>query len=185
MAIGSNQQAYGGSPWGAGPRNDGYQYDGPPSWYPPFLYSRGGIHPLAIVAIVLGFVFWWPIGLMLLLMMKWSGQMGCWGRRNNQAWANGNGGGNGCGPFQGWAPWKSWSGQQQQTAQPQTATSGNHAFDEYRAATLSRLEEEQKEFGSFLERLRFAKDKAEFDQFMAERRDRPVGPPSAENRPNP
>ena len=53
------------------------------------------------------------------------------------------------------------------------APRGNHAFDEYRAETLRRLEEEQKEFASFLERLRFAKDKAEFDQFMAERRSRP------------
>ena len=31
--------------------------------------------------------------------------------------------------------------------------------------------------GSFLDRLRFAKDKAEFDQFMAERRNRPPTPP--------
>ena len=36
-----------------------------------------------------------------------------------------------------------------------------------------RLEEEQREFRDFLERLRFAKDKAEFDAFMAERRNRP------------
>jgi hypothetical protein len=34
-------------------------------------------------------------------------------------------------------------------------------------------EEEQREFKEFLRRLRFAKDRAEFDQFMAERRDRP------------
>ena len=59
----------------------------------------------------------------------------------------------------------------------QPTSSGNHAFDEYRAETLRRLEEEQKEFGSFLDRLRFAKDKAEFDQFMAERRNRPPTPP--------
>jgi hypothetical protein len=32
------------------------------------------------------------------------------------------------------------------------------------------MEEEQKDFGAFLDRLRFAKDKSEFDQFMAERR---------------
>jgi hypothetical protein len=49
-------------------------------------------------------------------------------------------------------------------------SSGNHAFDEYRSETLQRLEEEQREFKEFLERLRFAKDRAEFDQFMAERR---------------
>jgi len=48
-------------------------------------------------------------------------------------------------------------------------TSGNQAFDEYRAATLRRLEEEQLEFREFLSRLRMAKDKAEFDQFMTER----------------
>jgi hypothetical protein len=40
---------------------------------------------------------------------------------------------------------------------------------------LRRLEEEQREFKEFLRRLRFAKDRAEFDQFMAERRDRPRG----------
>jgi hypothetical protein len=50
--------------------------------------------------------------------------------------------------------------------------SGNRAFDEYRAATLRRLEEEQREFRDFLDRLRHAKDRAEFDQFMAERRNR-------------
>ena len=54
-------------------------------------------------------------------------------------------------------------------------SSGNRAFDEYRADTLRRLEEEQREFKEFLQRLRFAKDRAEFDQFMAERRNRPGG----------
>jgi hypothetical protein len=38
---------------------------------------------------------------------------------------------------------------------------------------LRRLEEEQREFVEFLDRLRFAKDRAEFDQFMADRRSRP------------
>ena len=51
-------------------------------------------------------------------------------------------------------------------------SSGNRAFDEYRADTFRRLEEEQREFREFLERLRLAKDRAEFDQFMAERRNR-------------
>jgi hypothetical protein len=53
-------------------------------------------------------------------------------------------------------------------------SSGNRAFDDYRADTLRRLEEEQREFREFLDRLRFAKDKTEFDQFMAERRNRPA-----------
>ena len=47
---------------------------------------------------------------------------------------------------------------------------GQPAFEEYRAETLRRLDQEQKEFQDFLDRLRRAKDKAEFEQFMAERR---------------
>ena len=60
------------------------------------------------------------------------------------------------------------------------SSSGNRAFDEYRMETLRRLEEEQKDFRDFLERLRHAKDKAEFDQFMTERRNRPQGNPPSE-----
>ncbi len=50
-------------------------------------------------------------------------------------------------------------------------STGNNAFDAYRGETLKRLEEEADEFHAFLKRLRHAKDKAEFDQFMAERKD--------------
>jgi hypothetical protein len=50
------------------------------------------------------------------------------------------------------------------------APSASHsAFDEYREATLQRLEHEQRDFQDFVGRLRAAKDKAEFDQFMADR----------------
>ena len=58
---------------------------------------------------------------------------------------------------------------------PRERSSGNRAFDEYRAETLRRLEEEQREFMAFLDRLRHARYKVEFDQFMAERR-RQTGP---------
>ena len=54
------------------------------------------------------------------------------------------------------------------------SSTGNRAFDDYRTETLKRLEDEQREFKEFLERLRFAKDRAEFDQFMDERRNRPA-----------
>lgn len=47
--------------------------------------------------------------------------------------------------------------------------SGNSAFDAYKADTLRRLEDEQHSFEEFLKRLRDAKDKAEFDQFMDDR----------------
>ena len=58
-----------------------------------------------------------------------------------------------------------WSG-----VRRRAPSSGNSAFDEYRDEMLRRLEEEQREYKAFLARLRHAKDKAEFDQFMAERR---------------
>jgi len=53
-----------------------------------------------------------------------------------------------------------------------TVGSGNQAFDDYRKQTLTELETEQREFQSFLEQLRAARDKAEFDAFMAQRRKR-------------
>ncbi len=62
-------------------------------------------------------------------------------------------------------------------------SSGNRAFDEYRMETLRRLEEEQTEFRDFLDRLRHAKDKEEFDQFMAQHRTRPTPPPASDGQP--
>jgi hypothetical protein len=53
---------------------------------------------------------------------------------------------------------------------PQATTNGSSAFDEYRAETLRRIEREHGEFQEFVEHLRMAKDKAEFDQFIAARR---------------
>ena len=122
-----------------------------------------------IALMILGFVIWWPVGLATLAFLIWSGRMGC-GHHGYGRWqykmehmqekmdqlrermAHGGG--------WGYAP-----------------ASGNRAFDDYRTETLRRLEEEQREFRDFLERLRFAKDKTEFDQFMAERRNRPPADP--------
>jgi hypothetical protein len=116
-------------------------------------------HPGLIVVMVLGFIFWWPVGLAVLGFILWRKSMGCWSHGSAERWQHKmermrsrmEGG-----------PWGYHS------------SSGNHAFDEYRTETLRRLEDEQREFREFLERLRFAKDKTEFDQFMAERR-----PPAA------
>lgn len=64
------------------------------------------------------------------------------------------------------------------------SSSGNSAFDAYKAETLRRLEEEQAAFEGFLNRLREAKDKQEFDAFMDDRArtPRPVAdiPPPAD-----
>jgi hypothetical protein len=48
-------------------------------------------------------------------------------------------------------------------------SSGNGAFDAYREETIRRLMDEQEAFQSFLQRLRDAKDKTEFDAFMEDR----------------
>jgi len=117
-----------------------------------------------IALIVLAFVLFWPIGLALLAYVIWSGRMGCGRHGGAGRWYfNEREGRPG--------PWGRWGFNR-------TESSGNRAFDEYKMETLKRLEEEQKEFREFLDRLRHAKDKAEFDQFMAERgrQARDIGP---------
>lgn len=97
--------------------------------------ARG--RPAWIVAMVLGFIAFWPLGLALLTYMIWSNRMfGC---------------------------------SKRSMSTPVTRSTGNTAFDAYRAETLKRLEDEHREFMDFLARLREAKDKAEFDQFMDKR----------------
>ena len=101
-----------------------------------------------IAAMILGFIFFWPIGLALLFYMIWSKRMSgssCAPRSRNRMARN-------FGPV----------------------SSGNAAFDAYRDDTMRRLEEEQDAFHQFMENLRNARDKAEFDQFMNDRRSAPV-----------
>ena len=119
-------------------------------------YGRGAW----IAATVLAFWAFWPAGLALLAFLAFSGRM-----RKVRASAPGT-----------------WSNPRARTwrARVRTATpSGNRAFDEYRDETINRLEEEQREFMEYLERLRQARDRAEFDQFMADRRSQPQGGPVA------
>lgn len=120
--------------------------------------------PAWIAVMVLGFIVFWPIGLAILAYLIWSGRMGCWGKRGPGRWHGAHADRNS----------RIWSDHRER------ASSGNTAFDEYREETLRRLEQEQSEFFEFLERLRHAKDKAEFDQFMAERKRRTSGPDTAE-----
>ena len=119
--------------------------------------------PAWIALVILGFFIHWPVGLAVLAFLIWSGRMGCWKHEYAGRWHSN---GNGHGPDWG----SHWFGHRRERS------SGNRAFDEYRTETLRRLEEEQKEFKEFLTRLRFAKDKAEFDEFLADRRRRSQGP---------
>jgi len=97
-----------------------------------------------IAAMVLGFVFIWPVGLAILAYMIWSKRM--FSKHNHSFRA--------C--------------HAKSAFRSAMRPSGNTAFDAYKAETLRRLEEEQASFEAYLERLRAAKDQAEFDQFMDE-----------------
>ena len=93
-----------------------------------------------IAAMVLAFIFIWPVGLAILFYMIWSNRMGCSNRKNRKF-----------------------------SRKAYFANTGNTAFDSYRDETLKRLEDEQTAFQGFMQRLREAKDKAEYDQFMNDR----------------
>lgn len=140
----------------------------------PFFDHRW--HPGWIVLTVLGFLVWWPIGLALLFFTLGSKRMGCmrhWDGRRAEHWQD---------KMERMQEKMERFRSRMEGRGPYGRSSGNRAFDEYRAETLRRLEDEQTEFKDFLNRLRHAKDKAEFDQFMAERRNRP-NPPPADNQP--
>lgn len=104
--------------------------------------------PVWIALVVLGFVLFWPLGLMILFYLIWSGKMRCCNGRST-VWTSDK--------------LKRWC-----APLNEAVSSGNVAFDEYRETTLRHLEEEQREFGQFVERLRRAKDQDEFDKFMSE-----------------
>ena len=126
-------------------------------------------HPGWIAVTVLGFFIWWPIGLALLFFTLGSRKMGCWNHSHQDRWANKM--------ERMQYKMERMRGRMERRGFPfGPSTSGNRAFDEYRMETLRRLEEEQTEFRDFLDRLRHAKDKEEFDQFMAQHRPRPAAP---------
>jgi hypothetical protein len=102
-----------------------------------------------LVALVLGFIVWWPLGLAVLAFILWGGDVEQTIRDEVEA-------------FRG---------------RMSTRRTGNANFDDYKDATLAKLEEqkrkleeEQEAFAEFMQRLRRARDKEEFDQFMADRR---------------
>ena len=130
-----------------------------PAWFlriVDWLDDRGKWAWLATM--VAGFVVFWPVGLAILAYMIWSKRM----FSSRHALSHDRGRAMACGNRR--ARMEAW-----QNARTAMRPSGNAAFDAYKADTLRRLEEEQRAFEEFLARLREAKDKAEFDQFMEDR----------------
>ena len=100
---------------------------------------RGKLAWIAIM--VLGFIFFWPAGLLILFYLIWSKRMFNCDKSIGKTFGR----------------------------RYRFRPSGNAAFDNYKEQVLQRLEDEQSAFEDFLKRLREAKDKAEFDQFLDER----------------
>jgi hypothetical protein len=122
-------------------------------------YGKGAWIALTVLSC---WVFW-PLGVASLIFLACSGRLRAWKHEARGRWVEAaSSGSRGC-----------WGGGWHDDRRGR-ASSGNAAFDEYRRETLRRLEEEQKEFEEYLDRLRAAKDKSEFDQFMAERRNGPA-----------
>lgn len=100
-----------------------------------------------IAAMVVSFIIFWPVGLALLAYMIWSKRMfnrsHCAHRHDRHS--------------------------RHMSHSRMSGSSGNSAFDSYKAEMLRRLESEQEAFETFLQRLRDAKDKSEFDTFMDDR----------------
>jgi Protein of unknown function (DUF2852) len=104
-----------------------------------------------IPAMVFGYIIWWPIGLALTFYMVFGDR---WFREpldQFKAWHDDHHAGRGT----------RWT-----HPGSRAAPTGNHAFDAYRSDVLKRLEDEREQFEAFLARLRQARDKAEFDEFL-------------------
>ena len=127
-----------------------------------------------LIAMILGFIVFWPIGLAILGYKVWQRRYGGddlqtfaaakWSQaRNAMAGASWSTSSAPCGGGRFYSP-----------------STGNAAFDEWKGAELARLEEERRkledahrEFCEFLDNIRKAKDREEFERFMNERRNRP------------
>ena len=118
--------------------------------------------PLTIILMVIGFAVAWPLGLIMLAYILWGhkvpeirqhfdGVKRDWGTSRRE-W---------CGP---------------RGTSHSYSQSGNSAFDDYRERELKRLDEERRkieedrrEFEAYVQNLRRARDKEEFDRFMNDR----------------
>jgi hypothetical protein len=138
--------------------------------------QRAPWKPVEILAMVLGFRVFWPIGLGVLGWKFWQKKSGypgdiiSFGREKWANWTRGS---------------DRWGFSVNNWAASGFSSTGNRAFDEWRATELARLEEErqklvaaEREFAEFMENLRHARDREEFERFMDEHRNqqgRPSG----------
>ncbi|MEN5275372.1 DUF2852 domain-containing protein [Brucella sp. TWI432] len=115
-----------------------------------------------IALMVLGFIFFWPLGLAMLAYIIWGDRLGDFKRQVNEKTDSMFGSFRNCGKSESFG----FGG-----------STGNAAFDDWRREELERLAEERRkleearaDFEAYAQELRRARDKEEFDRFMNERR---------------
>lgn len=145
--------------------------------------------PVELLAMVLGFVFFWPIGLAVIGFKVWQRRSEYPGDLFSFLQERIAGLRNACGAHESnWngAAWQNlWDGGDAQRRSSGgwpfggVRPTGNRAFDEWREAELARLEEErrkldeaEREFAIHIEELRRARDREEFERFMTARRNK-------------
>ncbi|MBB5700428.1 G3E family GTPase [Ochrobactrum daejeonense] len=117
--------------------------------------------PATIALMVLGFFLFWPLGLAMLAYILWGDRLEGFKRGVNEKRDSVFGSFRNCHKSESFG----------------FNATGNAAFDDWRRAELERLAEERRkldearaEFEAYAAELRRARDKQEFDRFMAERR---------------
>lgn len=120
--------------------------------------------PLTITLMVIGFIVFWPLGLAMLAYILWGEKFGGSAEKAQAYWNKGT-------------SFMRDNTKHYGFGQTHHTSSGNAAFDEYRAEQMRRLEEERarldaevEAFHEYMANLNKAKDREEFDRFMSERR---------------
>ncbi|MEX0627786.1 MAG: DUF2852 domain-containing protein [Cucumibacter sp.] len=129
--------------------------------------------PISIALMVVGFILWWPLGLAMLAYILWGEHFGGSAEKAGSWISRGR---------------SCMQDMKYHARHRRHEMSGNRAFDEYREAELRRLdeerrrlEEEREEFAEFLRNLHMARDREEFDRFMADREARRHNDPNGEH----
>lgn len=132
--------------------------------------------PLTIALMVMGFIIFWPLGLAVLGYILWGEKFGGSAEKAQGYWNKG-------------CSFVRKNGKHTGFGRSTFSSSGNAAFDDYRAEQLRRLEEERNRldaevdaFHEYMANLRRARDREEFDRFMSEHRGNRQG--YGDNRPS-
>ncbi|MFZ1814838.1 MAG: DUF2852 domain-containing protein [Rhizobiaceae bacterium] len=129
-------------------------------------YLRPAWTPLTIALMIFGFMIFWPLGLAMLAYILWGDRLEEFKSGVNRATDDAA------------SRFSCGFGRHGHGRHAHPRRTGNVAFDDWREAELSRLEEERKkldemraEFDDYVHELRRARDSEEFDAFMKNRGD--------------